>query len=143
MIERRCERNEAVTRHPAIRRFQPDDAAERGWLSDGSAGVRAERARAHPGRHGDGRSSGTAARFFALARNAPVSVKPARFSAAVKILATEPLAWTLSAFYFLTFGGFVAFSVYLPTLLRDEFALFRPIRIHPILGDECQMHLGE
>src|SRR6185436_16177620 len=28
-----------------------------------------------------------------------------------------------SAFYFLTFGGFVAFSIYLPTLLRDQFAL--------------------
>lgn len=61
--------------------------------------------------------------FFAGARNAPVTVKPASFSAALKILATERLAWALSAFYFLTFGGFVAFSVYLPTLLRDEFAL--------------------
>jgi NNP family nitrate/nitrite transporter-like MFS transporter len=61
--------------------------------------------------------------FFAAARNAPVTVRPASFSAALKILATERLAWVLSAFYFLTFGGFVAFSVYLPTLLRDEFAL--------------------
>ena len=26
-------------------------------------------------------------------------------------------------FYFLTFGGFVAFSIYLPTLLRDQFGL--------------------
>lgn len=61
--------------------------------------------------------------FFAGARNAPVTVRPASFSAALKILATERLAWALSAFYFLTFGGFVAFSVYLPTLLRDEFGL--------------------
>ncbi len=30
-------------------------------------------------------------------------------------------AWVLALFYFLTFGGFVAFSIYLPTLLRDEF----------------------
>jgi len=29
----------------------------------------------------------------------------------------------LSLFYFLTFGGFVAFSIYLPTLLRDMFKL--------------------
>ena len=29
----------------------------------------------------------------------------------------------LSLFYFLTFGGFVAFSIYLPTLLKDEFGL--------------------
>jgi NNP family nitrate/nitrite transporter-like MFS transporter len=61
--------------------------------------------------------------FFALARNAPVAVKPATLSRMLSVLATERLAWALSAFYFLTFGGFVAFSVYLPTLLRDEFAL--------------------
>lgn len=39
------------------------------------------------------------------------------------VLAHEPLAWALAAFYFLTFGGFVAFSIYLPTLLRDQFGL--------------------
>jgi MFS family permease len=39
------------------------------------------------------------------------------------VLTREPLAWALAAFYFLTFGGFVAFSVYLPTLLRDQFGL--------------------
>jgi NNP family nitrate/nitrite transporter-like MFS transporter len=61
--------------------------------------------------------------FFVTARNAPSTRPPATFGAAMKILATERLAWVLSAFYFLTFGGFVAFSVYLPTLLRDEFAL--------------------
>jgi NNP family nitrate/nitrite transporter-like MFS transporter len=61
--------------------------------------------------------------FYAAARNAPVTVRPATFAAALKVLATEKLAWALSAFYFLTFGGFVAFSVYLPTLLRDEFGL--------------------
>lgn len=57
------------------------------------------------------------------ARNAPVVVKPESFGRMMSLLATERLAWALSAFYFLTFGGFVAFSVYLPTLLRDEFAL--------------------
>lgn len=31
--------------------------------------------------------------------------------------------WYLSLFYFLTFGGFVAFSVYLPTLLKELFYL--------------------
>ncbi len=64
-----------------------------------------------------------AAIFAAAARNAPSATRPATFRAALKILATERIAWVLSAFYFLTFGGFVAFSVYLPTLLRDEFAL--------------------
>jgi MFS transporter, NNP family, nitrate/nitrite transporter len=61
--------------------------------------------------------------FFAIARDAPVAVRPSSAGAALKILATERLSWALSAFYFLTFGGFVAFSVYLPTLLRDEFGL--------------------
>jgi NNP family nitrate/nitrite transporter-like MFS transporter len=61
--------------------------------------------------------------FFLLARNAPGTVRPASFSAMVAILTQEPLAWALAGFYFLTFGGFVAFSVYLPTLLRDEFGL--------------------
>ncbi|WP_051330909.1 MFS transporter [Aneurinibacillus terranovensis] len=31
--------------------------------------------------------------------------------------------WILSAFYFLTFGSFVAFSMYLPTLLQDLFKI--------------------
>ncbi len=61
--------------------------------------------------------------FFIGARNAPVTVKPVSLGRMIAVLATERLAWALSAFYFLTFGGFVAFSVYLPTLLRDEFQL--------------------
>lgn len=43
--------------------------------------------------------------FFALARNAPVAVKPATLRRMLSVLATERLAWALSAFYFLTFGG--------------------------------------
>ena len=61
--------------------------------------------------------------FGMLARNAPARKTPASISAMVRVLRTERLAWTLSAFYFLTFGGFVALSVYLPLLLRDEFGL--------------------
>src|SRR6476619_3090386 len=61
--------------------------------------------------------------FFLAARNPPVKRKPAGLSAMVGVMTKEPLAWALSAFYFLTFGGFVAFSIYLPTLLRDEFGL--------------------
>jgi NNP family nitrate/nitrite transporter-like MFS transporter len=64
-----------------------------------------------------------AAVFYAGARDAPAARRPATIGAMLSVLATERLAWALSAFYFLTFGGFVAFSVYLPTLLRDEFAL--------------------
>jgi NNP family nitrate/nitrite transporter-like MFS transporter len=61
--------------------------------------------------------------FFTVARNAPGTVRPASIGAMVTVLAKERLSWALAAFYFLTFGGFVAFSVYLPTLLRDEFRL--------------------
>ncbi len=32
-------------------------------------------------------------------------------------------SWILSLYYFLTFGGFVAMAVYLPTLLTDQFKL--------------------
>src|SRR5262245_31087020 len=41
----------------------------------------------------------------------------------VRVLRRSPVAWLLGAFYFLTFGGFVAFSIYLPTLLRVQFGL--------------------
>jgi NNP family nitrate/nitrite transporter-like MFS transporter len=64
-----------------------------------------------------------AAVFGILARNAPGRKAAANFGVMIRLLRTERLAWTLSAFYFLTFGGFVAFSVYLPLLLRDDFGL--------------------
>lgn len=60
--------------------------------------------------------------FGLLARNAAVSARPAGLGAALRVL-RERLAWVLALFYFLTFGGFVAFAVYLPTLLRDQFVL--------------------
>jgi NNP family nitrate/nitrite transporter-like MFS transporter len=61
--------------------------------------------------------------FYLLARNAPVSRRPATVADMIGVLARERLSWALSGFYFLTFGGFVAFSIYLPTLLRDQFSL--------------------
>jgi MFS transporter, NNP family, nitrate/nitrite transporter len=61
--------------------------------------------------------------FFLFARNAPRTRPPVGFGAMLKVLLAEPLSWVLSAFYFLTFGGFVAFSIYLPSLLKDQFAL--------------------
>ncbi len=39
------------------------------------------------------------------------------------VLRGSPTAWLLGAFYFLTFGGFVAFSIYLPTLMSAQFGL--------------------
>jgi NNP family nitrate/nitrite transporter-like MFS transporter len=61
--------------------------------------------------------------FAVVARNAPSAAKPGSFAAAMQVLRREPVAWLLGAFYFLTFGGFVAFSIYLPTLLRTQFGL--------------------
>ncbi len=66
-----------------------------------------------------------AAAFALLGRNAPAPVSAQRkgFGVMLEVLTSERLSWLLSAFYFLTFGGFVAFSIYLPTLLKDEFHL--------------------
>ncbi|HXT68744.1 MAG TPA: MFS transporter [Vicinamibacterales bacterium] len=61
--------------------------------------------------------------FVTLARNPPGVVRPAGAGTMVRVLRTSPIAWLLGAFYFLTFGGFVAFSIYLPTLLRTQFGL--------------------
>lgn len=61
--------------------------------------------------------------FAILARNAPVVTEPRSLRSMAAVLARGRLSWALALFYFLTFGGFVAFSIYLPSLLRDEFAL--------------------
>jgi NNP family nitrate/nitrite transporter-like MFS transporter len=63
--------------------------------------------------------------FGVMARNAPTAATASRRGLApmIAVLTREKLAWVLAAFYFLTFGGFVAFSIYLPTLLRDQFQL--------------------
>ncbi|HEY9788156.1 MAG TPA: MFS transporter [Candidatus Obscuribacterales bacterium] len=61
--------------------------------------------------------------FALVARDAPLQTKPSGFSDMCKILFTERLSWLLALFYFLTFGGFIAFAIYLPTLLREEFKL--------------------
>ena len=61
--------------------------------------------------------------FGLFARDAPRRKAPGSISAMIGLLRREKLAWGLGAFYFLTFGGFVAFSIYLPLLLRDQFKL--------------------
>ena len=61
--------------------------------------------------------------FYLFARDVPSEAKPKTISQNLAVLRHEPLAWILSLFYFLTFGGFVAFSIYLPTLLKDNFSL--------------------
>jgi len=64
-----------------------------------------------------------AAVFYLFARDAPVTAAPKTLAENLGILGRSPIAWVLSLFYFLTFGGFVAFAIYLPTLLRDNFKL--------------------
>ena len=61
--------------------------------------------------------------YAALARNPLRSGRPATAAAMAAVLRRAPAAWLLGVFYFLTFGGFVAFSIYLPTLLRAQFGL--------------------
>src|SRR5207248_6860845 len=61
--------------------------------------------------------------FGFLARDAPARRPSGTILEMFRVLRAERLAWALSAFYFLTFGGFVALSVYLPLLLRDQFRL--------------------
>lgn len=60
--------------------------------------------------------------FFLLARDAPRTAPPKAFSQMVRPL-SERMSWVLSFFYFLTFGGFVAMSIYLPLLLTEIFKL--------------------
>lgn len=61
--------------------------------------------------------------FVLFARNSPNITRPKTIGEMTAVLRRERLAWILSAFYGLTFGGFVAFSIYLPTLLKDQFHL--------------------
>jgi MFS transporter, NNP family, nitrate/nitrite transporter len=63
------------------------------------------------------------AAYFVL-RDAPGRVRPTE-SAVARVAATLKLAvtWQASALYAVGFGGYVAFSVYLPTYLKNAYAL--------------------
>lgn len=60
--------------------------------------------------------------FLFLAEDAPRSAPPKSFAQMVRPL-SEKMSWVLSFFYFLTFGGFVAMSIYLPMFLTEMFKL--------------------
>jgi NNP family nitrate/nitrite transporter-like MFS transporter len=60
--------------------------------------------------------------FWIDARNAPRKAPPKTLADVVRPL-KDRMSWVLSLYYFLTFGGFVAMSVYLPTFLTDMFNL--------------------
>ncbi len=61
--------------------------------------------------------------FYTFARDAAITAKPKTLIENLSILKTSKIAWVLSLFYFLTFGGFVALALYLPTFLREIFSL--------------------
>lgn len=60
--------------------------------------------------------------FLISARNAPRSSPPKTLTAMLRPL-SDRMSWVLSFFYFLTFGGFVAMSIYLPMFLTEIFRL--------------------
>jgi MFS transporter, NNP family, nitrate/nitrite transporter len=61
--------------------------------------------------------------YVALVSNPARAARPATAATMLAVLRRSPTAWLLGVFYFLTFGGFVAFSIYLPTLLTAQFGL--------------------
>jgi MFS transporter, NNP family, nitrate/nitrite transporter len=60
--------------------------------------------------------------FVASAKDAPRIAAPKTFKQMLQPLG-DSMSWILSLFYFLTFGGFVAMSIYLPIFLTDIFKL--------------------
>lgn len=60
--------------------------------------------------------------FVALAKDAPNRLPPKSVAQMFEPL-KDSRSWLLSMYYFLTFGGFVAMSVYLPTFLTEIFQL--------------------
>jgi len=60
--------------------------------------------------------------FLALARDAPRTAAPKTLGQMLRPLGAR-MSWVLSFFYFLTFGGFVAMSIYLPMFLTEMFKL--------------------
>ncbi len=66
----------------------------------------------------------TAALFWLVGRDAPEGRRQTGgLAQRLAVFRDRPLTWVLALFYFVTFGGFVAISVYLPTLLVAEYGL--------------------
>jgi len=61
--------------------------------------------------------------FFAFAQNDATTARPRSLAESFSVLKASKTAWILALFYFLTFGGFVALALYMPTFLREIFAL--------------------
>lgn len=64
--------------------------------------------------------------FWFIARDAPGATGQGQpVGQRLAIFRRRPLTWVLALFYFVTFGGFVAINVYLPTLLVSQYGLTR------------------
>lgn len=61
--------------------------------------------------------------FYVSTTDAIVTSVPKTLRQNLNVLKQSRLAWVLSLFYFLTFGGFVALALYLPTFLKEIFEL--------------------
>jgi NNP family nitrate/nitrite transporter-like MFS transporter len=61
--------------------------------------------------------------FYLSAANDTTTARPRSLSEMLQPLKRSKTAWILSLFYFLTFGGFVALALYMPTFLREIFTL--------------------
>ncbi|HEX8288799.1 MAG TPA: MFS transporter [Pyrinomonadaceae bacterium] len=61
--------------------------------------------------------------YYLFARDAAATAQPKTLAENLNVLKRSKLAWILSLFYFLTFGGFVALALYMPTFLREIFNL--------------------
>ncbi len=64
----------------------------------------------------------TAIVFYVFTTDLPKPAEPKTLRQSLSVLRYKT-TWQLSVYYFLTFGGFVAFSVYLPTFLSELFGL--------------------
>lgn len=60
--------------------------------------------------------------FVSKAKDAEWNSPPKNFEQIMKLFG-QPKCWMLSAFYFQTFGAFVALSIYTPMLLKELFSL--------------------
>jgi NNP family nitrate/nitrite transporter-like MFS transporter len=61
--------------------------------------------------------------FYLLAENDATTERPRTLAEMLAPLKRSKIAWVLALFYFLTFGGFVALALYMPTFLREIFNL--------------------
>jgi MFS transporter, NNP family, nitrate/nitrite transporter len=61
--------------------------------------------------------------FYLSAENDTTTARPRTIAEMLEPLKRSKIAWILSLFYFLTFGGFVALALYMPTFLREIYQL--------------------